>query len=185
MGFFCMNSVRYTFMNWTVQYMADFQGQSIKGRAFTAIAIPLIGSLGAVAAGWASDHVFGRRRAPVCAIMLFGLAGVCAVFVAIRRSWILATAMLGLAGFLIYGPDMLMSGAATIDLSHPRAASIATGLTNEPGGHGRHLLRRGHRPSQRLRTGRLVARVLGARGALGGVGPAHGLDLERTTPGAK
>ena len=137
MGFFCMNSVRYTFMNWTVQYMADFQGQSIKGSAFTAIAIPLIGSLGAVAAGWASDHVFGRRRAPVCAIMLFGLAGVCAVFVTIPAgSWILATAMLGLAGFLIYGPDMLMSGAATIDLSHPRAASIATGLTMSLGATG-------------------------------------------------
>jgi len=113
MGFFCMNSVRYTFMNWTVQYMAGFQDQSIKGSAFTAIAIPLIGTLGAVAAGWASDHVFGRRRAPVCAIMLFGLAG-----------------------FLIYGPDMLMSGAATIDLSHPRAASIATGLTMSLGATG-------------------------------------------------
>jgi len=137
MGFFCMNSVRYTFMNWTVQYMADFQGQSIKGSAFTAIAIPLIGSLGAVAAGWASDHVFGRRRAPVCALMLFGLAGVCAVFVAIPAgSWMLATAMLSLAGFLIYGPDMLMSGAATIDLSHPRAASIATGLTMSLGATG-------------------------------------------------
>ncbi len=137
LGFFCMNSVRYTFMNWTVQYMADFQGQSIKGSAFTAIAIPLIGSLGAIAAGWASDHLFDHRRAPVCAIMLFGLAGVCAIFVTIPAgSWILATAMLGLAGFLIYGPDMLMSGAATIDLSHPRAASIATGLTMSLGATG-------------------------------------------------
>ncbi len=137
MGFFCMNSVRYTFMNWTVQYMADFQGQSIRGSAFTAIAIPLIGSLGAIAAGWASDHLFGRRRAPVCAIMLLGLAAVCAVFVIIPAgSWVLATVMLGIAGFLIYGPDMLMSGAATIDLSHPRAASIATGLTMSLGATG-------------------------------------------------
>lgn len=137
LGFFCMNSVRYTFMNWTVQYMADFQGQSIAGSAFTAVAIPLIGSLGAVAAGWASDHLFGRRRAPVCAIMLIALAGVCAAFVFIPAgSWILATVMLGLAGFLIYGPDMLMSGAATIDHSHPRAASIATGLTMSLGATG-------------------------------------------------
>ena len=40
-----------------------------------------------------------------------------------------ATVLLGLAGFMIYGPDMLMSGAATVDLSHPKAGSIATGLT--------------------------------------------------------
>ncbi len=137
LGYFCMNSVRYTFMNWTVQYMADFQGQSIKGSAFTAIAIPLIGSAGAVAAGWASDRIFGHRRAPVCAIMLFALAAVCALFTGIPAgSWIFATAMLGVAGFLIYGPDMLMSGAATVDVSHPRAASIATGFTMSLGATG-------------------------------------------------
>lgn len=137
LGFLCANSVRYTFMNWTVQYMADFQGQSIKGSAFTAVALPLIGSAGAVFAGWASDHLFGRRRAPVCAIMLFCLAAVCAAFVFIPAgSWVLAGAMFGVAGFLIYGPDMLMSGAATIDMSHPRAASVATGLTMSLGAAG-------------------------------------------------
>jgi sugar phosphate permease len=130
LGYFCMNSVRYAFMNWSVQYMAEFQGRSIKGGAFTAVAIPLLGSLGAVSAGWVSDHWFGRRRAPVCALMLAGLAVVCALFVYIPQGWwIPATALLGLAGFLIYGPDMLMSGAATVDVSHPKAAAAATGMT--------------------------------------------------------
>jgi sugar phosphate permease len=46
-----------------------------------------------------------------------------------QGNWVAATLLLGLAGFMIYGPDMLMSGAATIDLSHPKAGSIATGLT--------------------------------------------------------
>lgn len=129
-GFFCMNAVRYSFMNWSVQYMADFQGRSIKGSATTAVAIPLIGSLGAIFAGWASDNWFNKRRAPVCAIMQLGLAAVCVGFTLVPRGdWVMATAMLGLAGFLIYGPDMLMSGAATVDISHPRAASIATGFT--------------------------------------------------------
>jgi sugar phosphate permease len=129
-GYFCMNSVRYAFMNWSVQYMADFHGRSIKGSAFTAVVIPLIGSAGAISAGWASDRLFGKRRAPVCALMLTALALVCVAFPYIPRgSWGLATAVLGLAGFLIYGPDMLMSGAATVDISHPRAASIATGFT--------------------------------------------------------
>ena len=129
-GFFCMNAVRYSFMNWSVQYMANFQGRSIKGSALTAIVIPLIGSFGAISAGWFSDTLFGKRRAPVCAIMQVGLACVCISFTFVPRGdWVIATALLGLAGFLIYGPDMLMSGAATVDISHPRAASIATGFT--------------------------------------------------------
>ena len=129
-GYFCMNSVRYSFMNWSIQYMADFQGRSIKGSAFTAILIPLVGSLGAISAGWASDTIFGKRRAPVCAIMLFGLAVVCAVFVYIPQgNYGFAALMLAFAGFLIYGPDMLMSGAAAIDIGHPRAAGVAAGFT--------------------------------------------------------
>ncbi|MDY0002703.1 MAG: MFS transporter [Polyangia bacterium] len=136
-GYFCMNSVRYAFMNWAVQYMADFHHQSIKGSAFTAVALPLIGAVGAISAGWISDTLFDRRRAPVCALMLLGLTGLCVVFVQIPAGhWMAATALLGLAGFFIYGPDMLMSGAATVDLAHPRAAAAATGFTMSLGASG-------------------------------------------------
>jgi len=129
-GFFCNNSVRYSFMNWAIQYMADFHQQSVKDSALTAVALPLVGAAGAVFAGWLSDAAFGKRRAPVCAIMLAVLAGVCALFVQVPQGqWMLATGMLAFAGFLIYGPDMLMSGAATVDFSHPKAAAAATSFT--------------------------------------------------------
>lgn len=136
LGYFCMNAVRYSFMNWAVTYMAEYHGQNIKESAFKAVALPLIGAIGAVLAGWLSDRVFKGRRAPLCAIMLFGLAVTCIGFVMIPRGdTLIATAMLGLAGFLVYGPDMLMSGAATADV-HPRAAAAATGFTMAMGNFG-------------------------------------------------
>jgi sugar phosphate permease len=128
-GYLCMNAVRYAFMNWSVQYMGEYQGRSVKGSAFTAVAIPLLGSLGAVAAGWVSDAWFGRRRAPVCALMLGGLAAVCVAFAYMPQGWwIPSTALLGLSGFLVFGPDMLMSGAASVDAAHPKATAAATGM---------------------------------------------------------
>jgi len=135
-AFFCANGVRYAFMNWAVTYMNDFHGRSIKGSAFTAVALPLIGAVGAVSAGWFSDRLFGGRRAPVCAISLYSLALVCAGFLFVPQGqWVQATAMLGLAGFLIYGPDMLMSGAATADVD-PAATAAATGFTMALGAAG-------------------------------------------------
>jgi MFS transporter, OPA family, sugar phosphate sensor protein UhpC len=129
-SFFVMNAVRYSFMNWSVQYMAEFHGRSINSSVLTAVMIPLLGCLGAMTAGWISDAVFGRRRAPVCVVMLLGVAGTCwAMTLVPRGDWVAATALMGLAGFLIYGPDMLIAGAATVDLSHAKAAAIGTGFT--------------------------------------------------------
>ena len=125
-----MNAVRYSFINWSVHYMAEFHGRTIKDSVMTAILVPLVGALGALSAGWMSDVFFGKRRVPVCVFMLLGVAATCAAMAIVPRGdWLLATILMGIAGFMIYGPDVLIAGAATVDFSHPKGASIATGLT--------------------------------------------------------
>ncbi len=141
LSYFCFNAVRYAFMNWGIQYFHDFHGVQVKGSAFMAVAFPLIGSLGAISSGWASDRFFQGRRAPVCALMLLFLGGACLAFIPIPKGELfLATAVLGLAGFLIYGPDAILTGAAAIDLAHPKAAASATGFIMATGNLGSALV---------------------------------------------
>ena len=141
LSYFCFNAVRYAFMNWGIQYFADFHGQEVKNSAFMAIVFPLIGSLGAISSGWASDRFFQSRRAPVCAIMLLVLAGVCLAFIPVAKGDVLiATLLLATAGFMIYGPDAILTGAATIDFAHPKAAASATGFIMATGNFGSALV---------------------------------------------
>jgi sugar phosphate permease len=136
-AFFCSNAVRYAFMNWSIQYIASFHHEPLGNSAFKAVALPLLGAVGAVAAGWASDALFGGRRAPLSSVMLVLLSITCVAFTRVPAGETgVAMGLLGLAGILIYGPDMLMSGAATVDFSHPRAAAAATGFTMSAGALG-------------------------------------------------
>ncbi len=141
LSYFCFNAVRYAFMNWGIQYFNNFHHVDIKKSAFMSIAFPLIGSLGAISSGWVSDRFFGSRRAPVCTVMLGLLAGVCLLFIPIEQgAWVTATIVLAVAGFMIYGPDAILTGAAAIDLSHPKAAAAAAGFIMAMGNLGAALV---------------------------------------------
>jgi OPA family glycerol-3-phosphate transporter-like MFS transporter len=141
LSYFCFNAVRYAFMNWSIQYFKVFHGEDIKKSAFMAVVFPLIGSLGAISSGWASDRFFQSRRAPVCTIMLLCLAGLCLAFIPIPAGeWLYGVGILAGAGFMIYGPDAILTGAATIDLSHPKAAASATGFIMAMGNLGAFLV---------------------------------------------
>jgi MFS transporter, OPA family, glycerol-3-phosphate transporter len=141
LSYFCFNAVRYAFMNWGIQYFNSFHHVDIKKSAFMSIAFPLIGSLGAISSGWVSDRFFGSRRAPVCTVMLTLLAAVCLLFIPIDQGdWINATIVLAVAGFMIYGPDAILTGAAVIDLSHPKAAAAAAGFIMGMGNLGAALV---------------------------------------------
>lgn len=149
-SYFCFNAVRYSFMNWTVQYFNKFHGQEIKNSAFLAVLFPLIGALGAISSGWVSDRFFQGRRAPVCAVMLAILGGLCLAFIPIPAGdAFFATILLAGAGFMIYGPDAILTGAAVIDVAHPKAAASAAGFIMAMGNIGGSLV-----------AGFLVGRIL-------------------------
>jgi sugar phosphate permease len=95
---------------------------------------PLAGSVGAIAAGWATDRFFHGRRAPVIAILLatLGLFSVIFPFIETSRTWLIVL-IVGIIGFCTYGPHILMVGHAAQDFGRKQGASGAAGFIDAMG----------------------------------------------------
>src|SRR5262249_27171619 len=88
-------------------------------------------------AGYVSDRLMNSRRYPVGATMLFALAGWLLIHPAIGRMGHVAMAMsVSMMGILIYGPDLLMSGPASVDAVPSRHTARALGIVNGIGSVG-------------------------------------------------
>ena len=133
-GLFFLNVVRYGFMGWAPTYLFEVENATISVAAYTVIAIPLAGSLGAISVGWLSDRVFNQRRAPASAIMLLALGFFTWLFLQITGiHWVLSLAVLVMIGFLTYGPHVAMVATAPMDFGTRKAAASATGFIDGVG----------------------------------------------------
>jgi sugar phosphate permease len=84
---------------------------------------------GAIFAGYVSDRFAQSRRAPVAAIMLILLSVVMLFQPSFAHAGLVGMGfVISLAGFLSYGPDTLLSGAAAQDAGGTKAAATASGL---------------------------------------------------------
>jgi len=135
-AYFCTKLVRYAFMFWLSTYLVKELGFRPDKAGYMNIVLPLAGFLGAVSAGYASDRLFGSRRAPVSTIMLVGLAGAVYLYSRTAASPWLGPVGLALIGFMTFGPDTLISGTAAMDFGSRRGASTAAGFINGLGSIG-------------------------------------------------
>lgn len=106
--------------------------------AFVTGAFFLAGPLSVLAGGYASDKLFGSRRMPYSAISMMLLAVLLFFFndLASMQSMTVSVIILFLAGFLIYGPDSLVSATAAVDFGTSKGASTASGIINGLGSIG-------------------------------------------------
>ncbi len=128
-GNFFVYVVRYGALTWAILYLMEVKGArittaSVKGAGFEAM-----GLVGAFSAGYLSDKFFKGRRGPVSAIYMVVLIPAILLF------WlnppgqpVLDFVGLGLVGFFVYGPQMLV-GVSAADLAGKHAAATATGFT--------------------------------------------------------
>ena len=134
--YFLVKPTRYLLLYWSPYYVNKLLGTGTATSGLLGSMFDLAGPLGTLAGGLASDRLFRSKRMPVCVIALFCLA----LFMATFRFLPATGAAVGLGmfiiGFLVFIPDSLVAGAASIDFGTRKGASTASGLVNGLGSLG-------------------------------------------------
>ncbi len=136
--YFFLKPTRYAILFWGPLFISDTLGTGMVESAFVNGAFFLAGPLSVLAGGYASDKLFGSRRMPYSAVSMMLLAVLLFFFndLASMQNMTVSAGILFLAGFLIYGPDSLVSATAAVDFGTSKGASTASGVINGLGSIG-------------------------------------------------
>jgi glycerol-3-phosphate transporter len=112
LGNFFLYIARYGALTWGPAFINEKKGIPISKAGWMMAFFEVAGILGMLSAGWISDRIFKARRGPIMAIYMFCLAFAMIAFWQIPDRYpSLFTLSLGLSGFFVYGPLMLVSVA--------------------------------------------------------------------------
>lgn len=127
--YFCAKFIRYAMWSWAAYFLQENFGLGAGRANLYATVFDVMGMPGVYVTGWLSDRVFGSRRAEVSVLMMLATT-VCAVLLvrAGHHSVLVFTVLLALAGFTLYGPDSLLTGAGAMDLGSGRTAVFAAAM---------------------------------------------------------
>jgi sugar phosphate permease len=136
-AYFFLKLTRYFFWNWANVYMEEV----LHYDRWTATTVPLAfevgGVIGATTIGWISDRYLRGRRMPAAVVSTLLLGGVLWFYGGAASAGVgVNLAVLLLFGFLLFGPDAIVSATAAQDLGGPKAAAIAAGVINGLGSVG-------------------------------------------------
>lgn len=135
--YFFLKITRYSLLFWLPLYLVQRLQYSVEWAGYTSSLFELVGFSGTLIAGYVSDRLLHGRRYPVGATMLFLLAGWLLIHPVIARLGPAAMAVsISILGILIYGPDLLMAGPASVDAVRHRHAARAVGIVNGVGSLG-------------------------------------------------
>lgn len=136
-AYFCLKLIRYSLLFWLPYYLEKSLHYARGDAGYQAIAFEVGGVAGAVVVGLVSDRVFSGRRGLAGLLGCAGLAGAFWLYLALSQQGVAANfAGLALVGFLLFGPDALISGAAAQDLGGNQSAATVAGFINGVGSVG-------------------------------------------------
>ena len=137
LSYVVLKFIRYSLLFWLPFYMAQELNYGTGEAGYTSVAFDVAGVFGVILAGLISDRLFRSRRAPPAVLMMLALALMTFLYTELS-GWgrIENTVGIALLGFLLYGPDALISGVAAVDFGHGKASALAAGFVNGLGSIG-------------------------------------------------
>ena len=135
LSYFALKFLRYALDSWLPTFL-DLQGLDVGGAAYYSQIFDLAGFAGVILAGWALDRIFRGRWPVLCLLMGIGMVGGYVTVVLFGTNPYVLALCFGLVGFMLYGPDTLLCGAASVQVAGERNAVAVAGLVNGMGSLG-------------------------------------------------
>ncbi len=133
---FTLTLLRETFNTWTVDFFKTEGGPEVSHRiaAFLSTPFDACGAVGILLLGWVFGRVTPRQRKILLFVILAALGGVLFLLPSLARQglWV-ATAAVGLVGFLTYGPYSLLAGVLSLEIRGREYVATVAGLVDATG----------------------------------------------------
>ncbi len=138
--YFFLKFVRYALWSWAPYFLRRDFALSGEDAAYLSTLFDVAGFVGVIVAGVVSDRFFAGRRALPSLLLLVGMV-LGALFLYLVGPLGVVWFAVGLAwtGFMLYGPDSLLTGAGAIEVGSRRVAITAAGVINGMGSLGSAL----------------------------------------------
>ena len=136
-SYFVFKFLRYALDSWSPMAIEEMFNTAKDEAGYISTAFDWVGFLGVLFSGWFSDKVFKGRRYQTTFLMTLGMFAAFLFLATIGTSSLLMfTIGLSFCGFMLMGPDSLLSGTGAIDVGGRKHALMAAGIINGMGSIG-------------------------------------------------
>jgi sugar phosphate permease len=134
-SYFCIKFLRYALDSWLPAFL-NIQGLDVDMASYCSSIFDIAGLFGAIAAGLLLDRVFKGKWAGLSFLLSLGLIGSYLTVITFGAHPIALAICFGLVGFMLYGPDTLISGAASVQVAGEKNGVAVAGIVNGLGSIG-------------------------------------------------
>lgn len=135
LSYFFVKFMRYALDSWMPAFL-NLQGIDAASAGFYSTIFDWAGLVGAASAGFMLRKIFRGNWAALCLAMALGMVGGYLAVIYLGTTPERIALCFGIVGFMLYGPDVMLSGQAAVEVAGTRNGVAIAGLVNGLGSIG-------------------------------------------------